>query len=121
MRVLFILSALALLTGCTEKQELTGPWEMWVLVCSPVSEDVWCTAVEKDHMVSWAAVPGETVRCDLVRHGEVVMEIFDWRSREPGTFSFRGSLSEAGTGDGFQVMIMDNQGFYGVSEEFSIR
>lgn len=121
MKVLFVLAALMIFTGCSEKQELTGPWEMWVLVCSPTSDDVWSISGEEVCTISWAAVPGETIRCDLIRHGELVMEVFDWRSREPGRFLFRGELSPAGSGDGYQIVVMDDQGFYGVSEEFSIR
>lgn len=121
MRVLFVLTALVLFTGCTQTQELTGPWEMWVLVCSPGPEDAWSSSGEDVCRVTWAAVPGGSVRCDLLRHGEKVLEIFDWRSRDPGEFAFRGGLAGVGTGDGFQVVIMDDQGFFGVSEEFSIR
>ncbi len=121
MKVLCFLAALFLFTGCTEEQQLTGPWEMWVLVCRPAADDVWQPSTEKEFTVSWAAVPGETVRCDLVRNGRVVMELSDWVESGPGYLVFRGSLSRAGSGSGYQVRVLDEQGFYGLSGEFAIR
>lgn len=121
MRVLFVLSALLIFTGCTETQGLTGPWEMWVIVSEPSTGDVWQSRPTDGRIVYWAAVPGETVRCDLIRNGEKVMEIFDWSSIDTGVYTVSGDLSTAGKGNGFQIMIIDDQGFYGVSEEFIIR
>ena len=120
MRVLFILTALVLFSGCSENQELTGPWEMWVLVSAPTVDDVWRCESPVGRAVRWAAVPGETVRCELLRDGEHVMELFDWQSSESGFFNVGTDLTEAGKGTGYQVVVIDDQGFYGVSEEFTI-
>lgn len=119
MKVLAVLSVLILVSGCNEPQELTGPWEMWVIVTAPASETGWSS--NTDCLIGWAAVPGEMIRCDLMKGDTKVMEIFGWKSSASGTFVFNGDLSEAGTGSDYRVMIMDDQGFYGLSDPFSIR
>lgn len=123
MRVLFLLSALILLfsAGCTDQYELTGPWEMWVLVSSPAENAVWTSTAPEDRVIRWAAIPGDNIRCELYRNGEAVMEIFQRRDIAPGVFICDMDLGAAGKGDGFSVVIHDNQGFYGTSGEFSIR
>ncbi len=121
MKVLCFLAALVLFTGCTEEQQLTGPWEMWVLVCRPADGEVWQPSSEKEFTVSWAAVPGETVRCDLMKNGRMVMELSNWVESGQGSLVFRGSLTKVGSGSGYQVRVLDEQGFYGLSGEFTIR
>lgn len=119
MKVLLILTVLFLFSCCSETQELTGPWEMWVLVSSPSAGDVWGNNGEA-RIIRWAAVPGETVRCDLFRNDQRVMEIFDWRNGDQGVFTVLEDLTEAGRGSGYKIVITDDQGFYGKSDEFTI-
>jgi len=121
MKVLLILSALLLFSGCVDSQELAGPWEMWVIVSSPSTADVWRVLETDTRIVRWAAVPGDSVRCVLVRNSDYVMELFDWRDKSPGESVVDTDLSSAGKGGGFRIVIYDDQGFFGTSEEFTIR
>lgn len=123
MKVLFVLSALAffLVSGCSDQQELTGPWEMWVLVSNPVENEVWSSSDPLGRTVRWAAIPGDRIRCELHRNGEVVMEIFSWREKGAGEFAVVTDIASAGKGEGFTIVIHDDQGFFGTSAEFTIR
>ncbi len=123
MKVLFSLSVLTILlsSGCSQNQELTGPWEMWVLVSSPVENTVWSSTNPENRVIRWAAIPGDNIRCELVRNGEAVMEIFQWREKTSGEFICDMDLEAAGQGEGFCIVIHDDQGFYGTSGEFSIK
>ncbi len=123
MKVLCFLSALAILVslGCSENQELTGPWEMWVLVSSPSENSIWSSTSPENRIIRWAAIPGNNIRCELYRNGESVMEIFSWRDKAPGEFVCDIDLEGAGNGDSFRIVIHDDQGFYGTSDEFTIK
>ncbi|HPJ28295.1 MAG TPA: hypothetical protein PLM22_05135 [Candidatus Sabulitectum sp.] len=56
-----------------------------------------------------------------MKNGRMVMELSNWVESGQGSLVFRGSLTEAGSGSGYQVRVLDEQGFYGLSGEFTIR
>lgn len=116
----YVLAALLILSACGKRQQVTGPWEMWVLVSLPGSSSVWHHGENVNKKVMWAAVPGTLVKGVLIRNGEVALFLFDWMEKTPGEYTFTYDIAGLQPGTGYRVMIEDDQGFYGLSDVFSV-
>jgi|GEM_PF-1619822 len=120
MKVLFVFAALLLISGCVNQQKLTGAWELWVMVSLPSNTSTWYHGDNIEKTIQWAAIPGEQIRAVVMRNGKTVMEIFNWMDKGSGVYTFTSDISSIGTGNGYTVVVEDDQGFFGRSEEFSV-
>ena len=85
----------------------------------PNSTSCWSTGTTSTGVV-WEGCQGNTIKCDIYKNGSYLDDFSAWISNS-GSYERNAPVPASwGTGSGYSVHVMDDQGNEGFSEEFEI-
>lgn len=89
------------------------------VVTDPDGTACWSTGTT-EATVAWEGFPGERVKCDVYRNDRFMGDFCGWVNNNDSEVRQACIPSRWGTGSGFRIRIVDDQGVLGWSEEFEI-
>ncbi len=89
-----------------------------IAVTTPSSSTIW-HEYETETECDWSGATGDSIFIQIYQGGEYLDEYHDWTGND-GHCSRNDALKNWGTGDDFQLKVIDSDGNFGMSEEFSI-
>ncbi len=119
VKKLILIVLLALGLACQDKTEF-GSFEMWIFITNPSRETIWSHSDVNNRLISWSSVPGDSVRCYICNSKQKVKLLFDWIDKSHYEIDFTDDISCMAPGVDYQLLLEDDQGFFALSERFSI-